>query len=179
MTPATDEPRNLGDLAVAYAESRGVDDLARLRGVIRASPGFDPGLDVAGAVAPLFAKGAHDEVLAVVRDLMPGAFLSPSAHAALAAAHDALGDETRARRERRTQVLALDSILSTGDGTRESPWSVLRISDEYDVLRSQRRASSTQTLIVDGDRSLDRHVCEDGTEAWFDVTGLVSTARPA
>lgn len=76
-------------------------------------------------------------------------------------------------------LLALDSILSTGDGTREHAWSVLRISDEYDVLRSQRRVSSVQTLIVDGDRSLDRHVCDDGTEAWFDVTGLVSTARRA
>ena len=179
MTSATDEPRTLTDLAVAYAESRSVDDLVRLRQAIRTSPGFDPGLDVLGSVAPLFAKGAHDEVLALVRGLMPGAFFAPSAHAALGAAHEALGDATRARRERRTQVLALDSILSTGDGTREHPWSVLRISDEYDVLGSQRRASSTQMLIVDGDRSLDRHVCADGTEAWFDVTGLVSTARPA
>jgi hypothetical protein len=179
MTSATSEPGTLIDLVVAYAESRSADDLERLREVVRSSPGFDPGLDIAGAVAPLFAKGAHDEVLAVVRDLMPGAFFGPSTHAALGAAHEALGDATRARRERRTQVLALDSILSTGDGTRERPWSVLRISDEYDVLRSQRRASSTQTLIVDGDRSLDRHVCDDGTEAWFDVTGLVSTARRA
>lgn len=179
MMSATDEPRTLSDLAVAYAESRSVDDLVRLREAIRTSPGFDPGLDVVGAVAPLFAKGAHDEVLAVVRDLMPGAFFGPSAHAALGAAHEALGDETRARRERRTQALALDSILSTGDGTRGHPWSVLRISDEYDVLRSQRRASSVQTLVVDGDRSLDRHVCDDGTEAWFDVSGLMSRARPA
>lgn len=179
MTSATSEPGTLIDLVVAYAESRSADDLERLREVVRTSPGFDPGLDIAGAVAPLFAKDAHEEVLALVHDLMPGAFFGPSTHAALGAAHEALGDATRALRERRTQRLALDSILGTGDGTRERPWSVLRISDEYDVLRSQRRVSSVQTLIVDGDRSLDRHVCDDGTEAWFDVTGLVSTARRA
>ena len=179
MTSATSEPSTLIDLVVAYAESRSAADLERLREVVRTSPGFEPGLDIAGAAAPLFAHNAHEEVLTLVRGLMPGAFFSPSAHAALGAAHDALGDATRARRERRTQALALDSIIGTGDGTRESPWSVLRVSDEYDVLRSQRRASSVQTLVVDGDRSLDRHVCDDGTEAWFDVTGLVSTARRA
>lgn len=170
---------DLGGLAVTYAESRSADDLQRLRDAIRTSPGFDPGLDVAGAVAGLLAQGAHDDVLTLVHDLMPGAFFSPAAHAALAAAHDGLGDATRAARERRTHALALDSILGTGDGSHEQPWSVLRISDEYDVLRAQRRVSASQTLIVDGVRSLDRHVCEDGTEAWFDVSQLVSAARPA
>jgi hypothetical protein len=179
MMSANDEPVALSDLVATYAATRRADDLARLREAVRTSPGFDPGLDVVGTVAPLLAKGANDEVLARVRDLMPGAFFGPSTHAALGAAHHALGDADSARRERRFQALALDSILSAGDGTRERPWSVLRISDEYDVLRSQRRASSTQTLVVDGGRSLDRHLCGDGTEAWFDVTGLVSTARPA
>lgn len=170
---------NLGDLAVAYAKSRSADDLERLREVVRTSPGFDPGLDVAGLVAPLLANGAHADVHTLVRDLMPGAFFSPAAHAALAAAHEGLGDATRSRRERRTQALALDSVLGTGDGTRERPWSVLRISDEYDVLRAQRRTSATQTLVDDGDRSLDRHECTDGTEAWFDVSTLVHAARTA
>lgn len=161
------------DLAVAYAGTRSVTDLVRLRDAVRSSPGFDPGLDVVSAAAPALARGDHAGALAIVRDLMPGAFFSPSAHAALAAAHAGLGDEGRAQAERRTQVLALESIRSTGDGTRERPWSVLRISDEYDVLRAERRTSREQALVTVEGRSLDRHVCADGTEVWFEVSGLV------
>ena len=172
MTAHAAEPA-LADLAAAYAASRSADDLARLRDAVRRSPGFDPGLDVVGAVSPLFARDAHAEVVDRIQELMPGAFLSPAAHAALAAAHLALGDEARARAERRTQALALDSIRGTGDGTREHPWSVLRVSDEYDVLRADRRTSQQQTLVAADGASLDRHVCDDGGEAWFDVSRLV------
>ncbi|WP_248579694.1 DUF4919 domain-containing protein [Nocardioides sp. InS609-2] len=174
MTSGTNEPNGLAELAASYAEGRGAGDLARLRDLIRRSPDFDPGLNVVEVVSPLFARGAQAEVVAAVEALMPGAFFSPSAHAALGAAHAALGDATRARHERRTQVLALDSIRSTGDGTREQPWSVLRISDEYDLLRAGGRVSREQTLVAIEGRSFDHHVCTDGSEAWFDASHLVS-----
>jgi hypothetical protein len=164
---------SIADLALVYAGTRSVSDLLRLRDAVRRSPGFDPGLDVVGAVSPALARGDHAEAVAIVERLMPGAFFSPSAHAALAAAHAALGDEPRARAERRTQVLALESIRSTGDGTRARPWSVLRISDQYDVLRADRRTSREQTLVTVDGRLLDRHVCDDGSEAWFEVGRLV------
>ncbi len=172
MTDHTAQPA-IADLALVYAESRSVADLARLRDAVRRSPGFDPGLDVVAMVSPALARGAHEEAAAIVAGLMPGAFFSPSAHAALGAARAALGDDVRARAERRIQLLALESILSTGDGTRERPWSVLRIGDEYDVLRAERHASREQTLVTAGGRSLDRHVCDDGTEVFFDVGRLV------
>lgn len=172
MTAHAAEP-DLADLTAGYARTRSAADLARLRAAVRRSPGFDPGLDVVGVVSPPFASGDPAEVVARVRDLMPGAFFSPSAHAALAAAHHALGEQDRAQAERRLQALALDSIRSTGDGTREHPWSVLRVSDEYDVLRAAGRVSREQTLVEADGRSLDRHVCDDGSQAWFDVSGLV------
>lgn len=173
MTTHAAEPA-VADLAVIYAGTRSLEDLARLRDAVRSAPGFDVGLDVIGAVSPAMARGDHAAVVATVRDLMPGAFLSPSAHAALGAAHAGLGDDARAGAERRTQVLALESIRSTGDGSRERPWSVLRISDQYDVLRADRRVPREQTLLVVGGRSLDRHVCEDGSEAWFEVSRLMA-----
>ena len=172
MTAHAADPA-IADLALVYAETRSAADLARLRDAVRRSPGFDAGLDVVGAVSPALARGAHEEAVAIVEALMPGAFFSPSAHAALGASRAALGDHAQARAERRTQVLALESIRSTGDGTREHPWSVLRISDEYDVLRADRRASREQTLITVDGRSLDRHVCDDGSDVWFEVSRLV------
>ncbi|PKH42202.1 hypothetical protein SAMN05192575_10799 [Nocardioides alpinus] len=172
MTTHAADPA-VADLALVYAGTRSLADLARLRDAVRSSPGFDVGLDVVGAVSPAMARGDHAAAVAIVQALMPGAFFSPSAHAALGAAHAALGDDARAGAERRTQVLALESIRSTGDGTRERPWSVLRISDQYDVLRADRRVPREQTLLVVAGRSLDRHVCEDGSEAWFEVGRLV------
>lgn len=172
MTTHAADPA-VADLALVYAGTRSLVDLARLRDAVRTTPGFDVGLDVVGAVSPAMARGDHAEVVAIVEALMPGAFFSPSAHAALAAARSGLGDAARAQAERRTQVLALESIRSTGDGSRERPWSVLRIGDEYDVLRADRRTSREQTLLTVKGRSLDRHVCDDGREVWFEVGRLV------
>ena len=84
-----------------------------------------------------------------------------------------LGDAARAQADRRTQVLALVSIRSTGVGTSERPLSVLRISDQYDVLRADRRSSREQSLVIADGATLDRHVCHDGGEVWFEVGRLV------
>jgi hypothetical protein len=172
MTAHATEP-SLGDLAATWAATRAPADLRALRDAVRASPGFDVGLDVVAAVSPALARGDHGEAASVVTALMPAAFFSPSAHAALAAAHAGLGDAARSTTERRLQALALESIRSTGDGTRERPWTVIRISDEYDVLRAARRTSREQALLTVDGRSLDRHVCDDGSEAWFEVGRLV------
>ena len=174
MTIGTQPSAGLAERATTYARTRSPEDLALLRDLVRSSPGFDPGLDVTGLVAPLLERGDHVACREAVRARMPGAFLSPSAHAALAACHDAAGDDAAAWRERRTARLALESVLSTGDGTRDRPWSVLRVNDEYDVLRHLRRRSRGQRLVSAGEgRSFDVHRCDDGTEAWFDVTDLV------
>ncbi|GAB3198541.1 hypothetical protein GCM10027062_12950 [Nocardioides hungaricus] len=148
------------------------DELARLREAVRSARNYAPDLDVERDVHPLLARGAHAEVVALVSGLMPGAYLSPSAHTILAAAHEALGAADLARREQRVARMALASILDSGDGTAERPWRVLRVSDEYDVLRSQGRRSVEQRFLTRDGIDLDRHRCADGSEAWFDVSLL-------
>lgn len=150
-----------GDLVGRYLADPTPATLAEVRRMVRADPSFDPGL-VVGEV----------DGLAALQRLMPGALLSPAAHAALAHALTGAGRPDAAARERVLAQAALASILSTGDGTRERPWSVLRVGDEYDVLRSLRRRSAQQSVERDGGRHLDHHVCDDGSEAWFDVTEL-------
>ncbi len=49
---------------------------------------------------------------------------------------------------------------------------MLRVSDEYDVLRSLQKRSCEQTLVKNGDRYVDHHVCKDGDAVHFDVTDL-------
>lgn len=170
------EPVSVAELATAYASTRDPASLQDLRLAVRRSRTYRADLDVLAQTAPLLARGAHAEVVELLRDLMPGAFFSPSAHAVLGAAFEALGDEPRAARERRTSHLALTSILESGDGSTERPWSVLRISDEYDVLRAQGRTSREQLLVTRAGRELDQHRCRDGSEAWFDI-GLLRADR--
>ena len=50
---------------------------------------------------------------------------------------------------------------------------MLRLSDEYDVLRHLEVESVRQELVVVDGRSLDRHVCSDSSSYHFDVTGIV------
>lgn len=165
----------LGELAAAYAESRDVESLARLRSAILSSATYRPDLDVAADTAAFREDGHHQAVVELICSRMPGAFFSPAAHSLLSQAYAGTGDQRRADQERRTARLALQAILGSGDGTRAHPWQVLRISDEYDALRAQKRTSRRQQLVSRQGRSLDRHECDDGTEAWFDVSDVPGT----
>ena len=169
--------RQISDLAADYARSRDPESLGRLQDAVRQAPGYTPDLEIERVAVPLLERGAYAEVLTLVEGSMPGAFFSPTAHGLLAAAHDGLGDVDRARRETGIARLALGSILDSGDGSAERPWRVLRVSDEYDVLRSQGRVSTLQRFVTRGDRDLDHHRCTDGSEAWFDVELLAVRTR--
>lgn len=160
----------IADLAGDYADRRDEESLQRLRRVVLRDPGHDPGLDLLAETAAARARADQRDVLASVTRHMPGAFFSPTAHLLLSGAHEALGEVERAARERRTARLALDSILGTGDGSLERPWSVLRVSDEYDVLRARRRTSRRQTQVNRQGRALDHHRLDDDSEAWFDIS---------
>ncbi|MGH3351849.1 MAG: DUF4919 domain-containing protein [Nocardioides sp.] len=159
------------ELVTAYLDNPGPGTLAPLRRAVRGSANFDPDLDLR-AVDTLLAEGSYAAASAELRRLMPGAIFSPSAHLRMATALEHSGDERAAARERQVALAALRSIRSTGDGSEQRPWSVLRISDEYDMLRALDKVRDRQDLIEDGARRLDRLTCTDGTVAWFDVTSI-------
>ena len=63
--------------------------------------------------------------------------------------------------------LALDTLTCSGDGTQDAPYQVLRVSDEYDVLRYVQRTSVAQRVVVVDGQGYDVHQCSDGSEVWF------------
>lgn len=167
MTDADGTAPTLNDLVTAYLENQDLEHLARLRSAVAAAPGFDPDLNLLAEVGPLVEEGRHQEVVDVVTAKMPGAALNPTAHMAMSMALEGLGREDAARRESIMVKVAVSSVLSTGDGTEESPWSVLRVADEYDVMRAQEITPQGQSSrTVDG-RTVDRHETADGGEVWF------------
>lgn len=148
-------------------------DLQDLRRAVRTHPSYRPDRDVLREVEPLLSRGSHREVVALVESWIPGALLSPAAHQVLAFAHERLGDAAAGARERRAARAALSAIEASGDGTAACPWQVLGVGDEYDVLRALGRRSVRQVLVRRGGVACDRHVCDDGSEAWFDVSAVV------
>lgn len=155
------------DAVEAYSLDPTPDHLAELHEKIMEAPDYDPLVVIAPAARPLLDAGEFERAAALLQGLMPGAFLSPGAHALLFAAHDALGDAESARRERLFSRLAMTSIRADCDGTQDRPFTVLRVEDEYDVLAALgvRSAGQVQTITENG--AFDVHELEDGTEIWF------------
>ena len=166
MTPRT----TYADLVDDYLAEPTDDSLEALRRAVRAAPGFDPDLGILTHARALLRDGEDAEAVTVLEASMPGSLFSPAAHAMLATALRRTGRDDAAARHARLSRAALDSILSTGDGSRERPWSVLRISDEYDVVDSLGNRPLSQALLRDGLRRLDRIECQDGRVVHFDVT---------
>ena len=130
--------QTLRELVTRYLTEQTPANLTALRHAVRSSGSFDPDVDLRGVI-PLLEAGRHREALDAVRAKMPGAALNPLAH----------------------------RLLATGDGTQERPWSVLRVADEYDVMRAKGVTPRRQaTRTVDG-RVVDVHEVVDGPDVWF------------
>ena len=151
----------------SFVLSPSEETLAPLQAEIMAAANYDPLVLFESVVSPLMDSGNYQGAVDAVWRMLPGAFLSPTAHAMLAYSYDQLGDEKAAQRETKFARLALDTLTSSGDGTQDAPYRVLRVSDEYDVLRYQQRTSVTQRAVVIDEQGYDVHQCSDGSEVWF------------
>jgi hypothetical protein len=148
-----------------------------LRQEILASANYSPDTSAPEIALPYLESGAYEDVVRRLRPLLPGAFLSPSLHGTLAVAYGELGDEQSAKREAEFSKMALTGILLTGDGSQEHPYQVLRIQDEYDTLAYLGKQSVEQRLVREAMRTLDQHICQDGSHLWFDVSAFLPPVR--
>lgn len=176
-TPGPVVPRTFGEYVERYFETRDDADLHDLRAAIVAHPSFDPDLAPTRVAAPFLEEGRAQDLLDDLLGRMPGAFFSAGTHTALATAYEMVGDTARQQREQSLAEAAVMTVLSTGDGTAERPWTVLRVSDEYDVLRAIGRRSTTGEYVERDGRLLDRLEQDDGGEAWFEIVRPTMTSR--
>ncbi len=141
-----------------------------LRAAVIASDEYDPysrDLDHASAdVGSAEFSRARQSIMAA----MPNVLLSPRAHLLLSYISAKTGDEERAQTEGAIACSCAEGILSTGDGSREHPYQIVRISDEYDVARYLRKEVAEQSLMAERGRHFDCLRCSDGSTLWFDVT---------
>ena len=145
------------------------ETLAPLQAEVMAAANYDPLVLFESVVSPLMDSGKYQGAVDAVWRMLPGVFLSPTAHAMLAHVYDQWGDEKASRRETKFARLAMDTLTSSGAGTQEAPYRVLRVSDEYDVLRYVQRTSVAQRVVVIDGQGYDVHQCSDGSEVWFEL----------
>lgn len=157
------------DVAADYIAQPSPQRLRALRLAIQSRRSYTAAPPFLPRAAGLAAAGRHREVIELVGQWMPGAFLSPSAHSLLARSLAGLGDQEGARQERDLARLAALSLLRSGDGSQANPWVVLRIPDEYDLLRWRHRNPVGQRVVQGDAGRLDVITCDDGSEAWFQV----------
>lgn len=155
------------DLITIYLDNPTRENLNQIRSRIREFDNFNESLDERKSAVDLINKGQPAAALDLLTSLMPGALLSPSTHRLMAQAHQMLKREQAAERENALAQISLASIFSTGSGTQEDPWSVLRVADEYDVLDYLDRMVTRQSVLkVDG-KMVDRFDHPDGAATWF------------
>ena len=100
--------------------------------------------------------------------------LSPRAHLYKNYAWRQLEKEHEAKCEMVFAQKIMEGIHLTGDGTKEVPYQVIRISDERDMLMFLQEKFVKQSLIKgeDDEQFFDKIDCESGKEIYFDITTL-------
>lgn len=131
---------------------------------------FNPYLNYENVVNNFFLREQFDEGIAALRNLLPGSVLSFGLHGLLAYAYGKIGATQEMQREIFIAQAVITALLSTGDGSQLHPYDVTQINDEYDILRYLGKKSKDQMLARSHDKVLDKHVCEDGSVVWFDIT---------
>lgn len=102
-----------------------------------------------------------------------GALASATQHRLLSDLAGEQGLDERSEREWRVAHQLITRMVQSGEGTEAEPYLVVDLADEYLVLERLDRFSLACYTVDEGGRFYDVHECEDGGEAWFEVTAQV------
>lgn len=105
--------------------------------------------------------------------LAEGLVASPETHRLLADLAQVQGDFGFAQGELLIANLLESEIGASAAGTQDDPYYVVRVPDQYVVLRKLRRASLQRSRVQRQDRVFDVHCCQNGRYTWFDVSPQV------
>jgi len=141
-----------------------------LRKEVIASKAFKPYSDELRRAAKLSEAGKVEEARDLLLKSMDNLMLNPQAHSRLSSCYSALGDKEAAGKQDKIAEALIKGILSTGNGTKEKPYLVLRADDEYEILKALKKAPTSQSLQFDGRRKFDVLDCNDDSTIYFDIT---------
>lgn len=139
----------------------------KCRELVINDPEYDPYSEDIENMQDLLNAGKFEEV---IRYVNVNILLSPRAHIYKYFAYKELGDEKGRSIEMTITQLIFECLEKTGNGTKDSPYIITRISDERDLVRHHlNKQDVSQNLIKDGDKIMDALTLEDGTQLYFDI----------
>lgn len=172
--PVSATPEAAAKACADFLSSPTAGNYDKARTLLMASSTFDPYADDLSDLQELVEANSPEAMKKFAR-MQPNYSLSPRAHLLASMAAKKAGQEAAARSETELYLRCLGCLLSTGDGTAQRPFKVMRVADEYDVLRHLKKPAGRQALMHREGRSYDVFVLPDGKEMWFDVTEIFQT----
>ena len=167
------------EILETFLELPTADNYRAARRQILADPEYRGDAQQLTEVAALCQRRCFATAREVALDMMPDWALSPRVHAFGEWIADALGDPNDAELEGFLRQSCLDGLLATGDGSRERPYQIMHVSDEYDILDTIGHEARSQRFVEQNASRFDVLTVASGRDFWFDVTGLPFVPRAA
>ncbi|MCC3215404.1 MULTISPECIES: DUF4919 domain-containing protein [Chryseobacterium] len=139
----------------------------KCRELVINDPEYDPYSEDIENMQDLLNEGKFEEVIQYVN---VNILLSPRAHIYKYFAYKELGEDKGRSIEMTIAQLIFECLEKTGDGTRDSPYIITRISDERDLIRHHfNKQDISQSLVRDGNKIMDALTLDDGSQLYFDI----------
>ena len=153
-----------------FFDDPSVERFLELQQVVRESPAFDPYcrelLSIEGTVATSSPVVTLERLACIAETHQT----CPRFHYVSARVHEILGELEEMRESVQRLQVCLKMIAETGDGDKESPFSVAFATDQADVLQAFGEAKRYQQTVVSGNRQFDVVTAHSGHEFWFNAT---------
>ena len=153
-----------------FLTNTSLDTYFALRDLVTEHPRFQPYSDELKQLNALCEERRFEEMQNLLPAMLPNCLLSPSFHVFAGISSRELGDENAAEAESVVARKLLETLLATGDGTKDRPFHIIRVEDEYDVMAAKGLDVAEQELHQEDGRYLDALSDATGAEVWFDVT---------
>lgn len=135
-------------------------------------------LDYWAELHQLFDQRRYQHLYLRCSDLFALTCLSPRLHFWMGVAAIETRQAALSQQHRTAMQALLRALIDSGDGTREEPFVVTYVSDEYDILRALGLQAVSQRMLERSDGRYDVIGADDGQPYWFDVSRVVP-AGPA
>lgn len=131
---------------------------------------YNPYSQEMSSIQDLLDEERYEDARRSLSEAMPNLLLSPRAHMLMGFIAEKTGDADGSQLERYFASACAEGILATGQGSKESPYVVLRTSDEHDVVQYLGKEFVSQALINEEPQHYDVITCADDSEFWFDIS---------
>jgi hypothetical protein len=163
-------PSTFAEAIAQLAVEPSAESYLTVFGLVVTHPTYQPYSNDLQDLIGLFEAEKYGEVQRKLAGMMPNWVLTPAVHKIACLTAKRRGDERAAMVEARLAMACIQGLMATGDGTKDKPYVVVRVRDEYELLEHLEKRPTKQMLLRDGERQLDCFELDDGSKLYFDIS---------